>query len=322
MKLILIAMATLLLAAITMVASVSAQTGDGRPYLVNDDSDCSTATPLTIPSGGLVYFISSDVPARSGVIDFDVCDPDGVGSINWRLSRDASGAFLISDDGVLTTARSFSGGTSLEVEVIFYETEAGGNADTFVVTVTVIQVNRPPYLVNDDANCATATRRAPVNGFYRYEVYRDAPIGTVVADFDACDPDQQQLTWSLKDDADGLFLIDGDGVLTTAKDVSGLYSAIADAVVSDHILEHAFSIAVEFVERPTPTATPITTPAPTPVVADPTRTPTPAATASPTPTSTPVSIDDRVSALENEVSTLRALIGALIDVLLGWRQSE
>ena len=323
MKLILIAMAALLLAAITMVASVSAQTGGDRPYLVNPDldngaADCSTATPLTIPSGGLVYFIPSDIPVGSQAADFDVCDPDGVGSINWRLSRDASGAFLISDDGVLTTARSFSGGTSLEVEVIFYETEAGGDADTFVVTVTVIQANRPPYL----CDAGTRRARAPVNGFYRYEVYRDAPIGTVVADFDACDPDQQQLTWSLKDDADGLFLIDGDGVLTTAKDVSGLYSAVADAVVSDDILEHAFSIAVEFVERPTPTATPITTPAPTPVVADPTRTPTPAATASPTPTATPVSIDDRVSALENEVSTLRALIGALIDVLLGWRQSE
>lgn len=221
-------------------------------------------------------------------------------------------------------------------------------AITMVASVSA-QTGGGPIFVDDDSDCSTATRLVvPYSGF-NITVFQDHPVGGEVWDFDFCEPDGDTVLfalgtispiWREGERVELPFLIDHDGVMYLAHDQNErggideweVSVRVVDIKAGGNIGEgiDAIRVIVRFIERPTPTptstptptATPITTPAPTPVVADPTRTPTPAATASPTPTSTPVSIDDRVSALESEVSTLRALIGALIDVLLGWRQSE
>lgn len=216
-------------------------------------------------------------------------------------------------------------------------------AITMVSSVSA-QTGGGPIFVDDDSDCSTAAELVvPYSGF-NITVFHDHSVGGEVWDFDFCDPDGDAVLirlnlisprWHEGERVSLPFLIDSDGVMYLADDRSergGIDEWEFEVIIQDlkagglGSFVNYIRVIVRFVERPTPTPTPtltpIATPAPTPVLAEPTRTPTPVSTVSPTPTATPVSIDDRVSALENEVSTLRALIGALIDVLLGWRQSE
>lgn len=215
-------------------------------------------------------------------------------------------------------------------------------AITMVASVSA-QTGGRLIFVDDDSDCSTATEIVvPYPGF-NITVFHDHSVGGEVWDFDFCAPDGHAVIpslslisprWHEGERVELPFEIDAiDGIMSLTHDQNergGIDEWEVMVMIQNYghapPLANAIDVIVRFVERPTPTPTPtltpITTPAPTPILAEPTRTPTPVATASPTPTATPVSIDDRVSALENEVSTLRALIGALIEVLLGWRQSE
>ena len=89
-------------------------------------------------------------------------DPEN-GSIDWTLSGDDRGDFLLSGTGELTFKNTPDFETPVDKDrnntyLLTLTADDGTNTDTFAVTVTVTNVNEPPFFP-----AATATRSVPEN---------------------------------------------------------------------------------------------------------------------------------------------------------------
>ena len=131
----------------------------------------------------------------------------------------------------------------------------------------VAQTNSPPYFVVDDSDCSTAPLQ--LNAEFFIDIDEEQPTGTWLEDFDACDADGDDITFSLRQSTDSaLFAIDfSSGVLSTngrldyeTQEVYSLEIWVVDTTSAhDQILVSIVLIDVDDVVptlTPTPSATP------------------------------------------------------------------
>ncbi|MGR6838576.1 cadherin domain-containing protein [Aliivibrio wodanis] len=158
-------------------------------------------------------------------------DPDG-DEVSYSLSDDANGLFQIDPiTGVVTVARDgldFENATSHEIVIVATSTDGSSSEETFVIGVEdEDDTTTPPEPENNDVGAVT-DRDGGAN-----TVSENAAVGDVVnITGQAVDPDGDEVTYSLSDDADGLFQIDPiTGVVTVARDGLDFESATSHEIV-------------------------------------------------------------------------------------------
>ena len=218
--------------------------------------------------------------------------------------------------------------SSYSLTVIAGELVVDGDRPVRNVVVTVNDVNEPPFFVRHDIDRMSAENRADY--CYRgmseirltnpsiIRINENAAIGSAIADYDACDPEGDNLSFLLRNSSDAAYF-----------DIHSRTGQLSVDRSLDYELKSAYTIDVEvwdseFVDRVTQRirlndiAEPVT-PTPTRAAATPTPTRTPRAAATPTPTTTPARVSQdvlrRVGALEQLLATLQTLIQSLQGVI-------
>ena len=126
------------------------------------------------------------------------------------------------------------------------------------------QTNSPPYFVVDDTDCSASPLQ--LNADFSLVIHEELPSGTMLADFDACDADGDDLAFSLRQSTDSaLFAIDSSsGVLSingrldyeTRTSYSLEINVVDTAYGHDQILVTIRLDVNDAVSTPTPSATP------------------------------------------------------------------
>ncbi len=126
------------------------------------------------------------------------------------------------------------------------------------------QINSPPYFVVDDTDCSASPLQ--LNADFGITLDEEQPTGTLLADFDACDADGDDLAFSLRQSTDSaLFAIDSSsGVLSingrldyeTRTSYSLEIDVVDTAYGHDQILVTIRLDVNDAVSTPTPSATP------------------------------------------------------------------
>ena len=138
---------------------------------------------------------------RAGTVAaYTVVDPEG-GQINWSLSGDDSGDFLISTSGVLTfnTPPDYETPASADHNneyLVTVQASDGANTASLDVTITVTDENETSVVAG--------------NSLIDYPENGTGPVAT----YTAADPEDSQITWSLSGDDSRHFSISSAGVLT------------------------------------------------------------------------------------------------------------
>ena len=156
------------------------------------------------------------------------------------------------------------------------------------------QINSPPYFVVDDTDCSASPLQ--LNADFGISLDEEQPTGTLLADFDACDADGDDLAFSLRQSSDSaLFAIDSSsGVLSTngrldyeTQTSYSLEIQVFDtAYAQDQVLVTIRLIDVDDAV-PTPGAPTIT----------------------PTPSETPEGVSAKLNALEERQEAMQASLG-------------
>jgi len=164
-------------------------------------------------------------------------------TLTYALVDDAGGRFTVDPhSGVITTTAAFDHEANASFAITATVTDQGGLSDTQAFTIAVGDVNEAPTGVALDHQA----------------IDENAPAGTLVGTVSASDPDGDALSYSLVDDAHGLFAIDpatGRLTATGSLDYEAAHSYSVTARADDgHGLftDQVFTISVNDVnEAPT-----------------------------------------------------------------------
>lgn len=194
-----------------------------NPYNIPGESNAKDHYPLvsyehdwnTAPG-----IINRDLPNAEGNVPFSVkisaFDPDNITSeLQWTMRTDATW-LSFSSSQVLSGTPSGSDAGSNWVEI---EVSDGILSDKRNFTINVIITNSPPRITSNDQTVVS------VNNTYR-------------VDYNATDPDGDQLSWSLNTNASWLSMKSTSGVISgipTINDIGTYYIriAVSDGALSD-----------------------------------------------------------------------------------------
>jgi Ca2+-binding RTX toxin-like protein len=139
--------------------------------------------------------VAEDAPVGTVIGDLSASDADG-DPLAFTIVDDASSLFEIVDDTlVLVGELDFE--TAPAHDVTIEVSDGNGGTQQRVFTIAVRDVNEPPYDLMLDGGT----------------MEEDAGDGAVVGSLMAEDPDGDTLTYTLIDDADGLFRLEGNLVI-------------------------------------------------------------------------------------------------------------
>ena len=164
-------------------------------------------------------------------------------TLSYALADDAGGRFVVdAQTGVVTTNAAFDHEANASFSITATVTDQGGLSTQQSFTIAVGDVNEAPTGLAIDHQA----------------IDENAPAGTLVGTVTASDPDGDSLTYSLVDDAGGLFAIDpatGRLTATASLDYEAAHNYSVTARADDgHGLftDHVFAIGVNDVnEAPT-----------------------------------------------------------------------
>ena len=195
-----------------------------------------------------------------------------------------------------------------------------------VVRVDVVDVNEPPFFVREDldrmsddqalAYCSRDMSAIELTNPPIIRINENAAIGSVLTDYDACDPDASDVVrFQLSSDSAYFDIHNGTGQLRVAgpldyelKPTYTIEVEVADAEFVERLTQR---IHLNNINEPV-TPTPTRTAAPTPI---PTRTAAPTATPTTTPGRVSQDVLHRVGALEQLLARLQTLIQSLQGVI-------
>ncbi|MEQ8443788.1 MAG: tandem-95 repeat protein [Alphaproteobacteria bacterium] len=168
--------------------------------------DISVADVNEAPEGAALSNaqVAEDAAVGAVVGTVNVTDPDAGDSHTFTLSNNTGGRFAIdAATGVVTVAAALDYETATSHEVTITGTDTGGLKQSWTHTITLSDVNEAPDTIAADMTAG---------------ILESAVAGAVVGTISATDPDSgDDITYSLTDDANGLFTIDGaSGVITLA----------------------------------------------------------------------------------------------------------
>ena len=195
------------------------------------------------------------------------------------------------------------------------------------VEVTVLDVNEPPFFVREDLDRMSAQGRAShclrdmsaieLTNPPTIRINENAAIGSVITDYDGCDPDGDNLRFAIRNSSDAAYFDINSGTGQLKVDGSLDYefksTYTIEVEVSDAEFKHRLTQRIRLNDINEPVApTPTRTAAPTPI---PTRTVAPTATPTTTPGSGNQDVLRRVGALEQLLASLQTLIQTLQGVI-------
>ena len=194
---------------VTVLATSSDTSTSSQAFTINvTDVNESAVGPVT-DNDGAGNTVAEDAAVGTSVgITGLATDADGTDTVTYSLSDDAGGLFAIdSNTGVITVANAldYETATSHSVTVLATSSDTSTSSQAFTINVTDVNESAVgPVTDNDGAGNTVA---------------EDASVGTTVGitglatDADGTDT----VTYSLSDDAGGLFAIDTNtGVITVA----------------------------------------------------------------------------------------------------------
>jgi hypothetical protein len=220
--------------------TVALGAGEGELRLDMDDADGDIADDAgntllsTSVTGDETYVISDTVDpgfqssdtasinedATGPVLTVDAIDDAGDGDdvanqyISYSLSSasgsDADAFSIDSDTGELSldSPKDFESPTDADAgndyELMVTATDDGGNTNEQMVSVSITDVNEPPTQPVDADGASNRISESATSG------------DDVGIDANTDDPEDDTITWSLTDDANGRFQIDSSGVVTVA----------------------------------------------------------------------------------------------------------
>ncbi|WP_421877886.1 cadherin domain-containing protein [Pacificispira sp.] len=151
-----------------------------------------------LADGALSIWENATIGTAFGTLS--ATDPDGGDRLTYSLVDDAGGLFSIdAASGVISVAGTLDYETAAQHGVVVRATDQGGLSSTATMTVDIEDQGEAPVLADGT-----------------FSVAENATIGTAFGTLSATDPDGgDSLTYSLVDDARGLFSIDAaSGVLS------------------------------------------------------------------------------------------------------------
>ena len=209
---------------------LNAEFGGTRP--TDHDPQVSLLRLAAAPTALTLADASIDENSAAGAVvgTFSATDTKG-DVLTYSLTDSAGGLFAVdAKTGVLTATAPLDHEARGSYTITATVTDAVGLTATKSFTITVADVNEAPndFTMSD--------------GWFFNE---DAPVGTLVGTIQGIDPDGDELTYTLMDDAGGLFAIDAKtGAVTTTGtfdvDGFGFYSlklSIADPSGASFILD-------------------------------------------------------------------------------------
>jgi Ca2+-binding RTX toxin-like protein len=152
--------------------------------------------------------------------DLSATDADG-DTLSYTLTDNAGGKFaLVTEEGVtklvVNGALNFETASSYNVRVGVSDGQGGLSSDTFAISVTDV----------DEAPAGLKISSPIVPSVTAIGVPENAPAGTVVGNLAATDPEGGAITYTLTDDAGGLFVLDGNQI-KLAQDLGDFETAAA-----------------------------------------------------------------------------------------------
>jgi VCBS repeat-containing protein len=186
--------------------------------------------------------VDENQPAGTAVGTLSATDKP-TDTLTYQLTDDAGGRFAVdAHSGVVTTTAAFDHEANASFAITATVTDQGGLSTQQTFTITVGDVNEAPTALAIDHQA----------------IDENAPAGTLVGTVAATDPDGDTLTYSLIDDAGGLFAVDpvtGRLTATASLDYEAAHDYSVTARASDgHGLstDRVIAIAVNDVnEAPT-----------------------------------------------------------------------
>ncbi len=175
------------------------------------DSGCSFTKSFVVSVGDQneapvladgAFSVSENATIGTAFGTLSAADPDDGDSLTYSLLDDVGGLFSIdAASGVISVADTLDYETAAQHSVVVQATDQGGLSDTATMTVDVGDANEAPVLADGT-----------------FSISEDATIGTALGTLSATDPDDEDsLTYSLVDDAGGLFSIDAaSGAISVA----------------------------------------------------------------------------------------------------------
>ena len=339
------------------VARVSLPTGDDVPdpqYAANVSESADRGDvvnvwePLTRANGaldtgpdGTIRFPDPD--NRVGVRAFDEDEGDNADLTYSLMAANSRGAItttafrgpfsINSSTGAITVSGTLDRETTAEyvMYIVVTDDDATPLSDSAKLTINIEDVNELPFFVGVDIDRMSAQQVAAYCRRDRSEIRltnlpiitinENMAIGSVIADYAACDPDGDDISFAIRDSSDSAYfdIHSGTGQLSVDGPLDYEFKSTYTIEVyvddgrggRDQLLQR---IRLNDTENENITPTPTRTTAPT---ATPTRVPRAAAT--PTPTTTPARVSQdvlhRVGALEQLLAALQTLIQSLQGVI-------
>ena len=194
---------------VTVLATSSDTSTSSQAFTINVTDVNEFAVGPVTDSNAAADTVAEDAIAGTTVgITALATDADGTDTVTYSLSDDAGGLFTIdSNTGVITVANAldYETATSHSVTVLATSSDTSTSSQAFTINVTDVNEFAVGPVTDNDGTANT--------------VAEDAIVGTTVGitalatDADGTDT----VTYSLSDDAGGLFTIDGNtGVITVA----------------------------------------------------------------------------------------------------------
>ncbi|MCP3856950.1 MAG: hypothetical protein GY698_19815, partial [Actinomycetia bacterium] len=194
---------------VTVLATSSDTSTSSQAFTINvTDINEDVVGPVT-DSNVAVNTVAEDA-INGTVVEITALatDPDGTDTVTYSLSDDAGGLFTIdTNTGIITVANALDYETATSHSVTVLATSSDSSTSSQAFTINVTDINEDVVGPVTDSNVAVNT------------VAEDAINGTVVGITAlATDPDgTDTVTYSLSDDAGGLFTIDTNtGIITVA----------------------------------------------------------------------------------------------------------
>ncbi|MCP3854189.1 MAG: cadherin repeat domain-containing protein, partial [Actinomycetia bacterium] len=194
---------------VTVLATSSDTSTSSQAYIINvTDINEDVVGPVT-DSNVAANTVAEDAINGTVVgITALATDPDGTATVTYSLSDDAGGLFTIdTNTGIITVANALDYETATNHSVTVLATSSDTSTSSQAFTINVTDINEDVVGPVTDSNVAANS------------VAEDAVNGTVVGITAlATDPDgTDTVTYSLSDDAGGLFTIDTNtGIITVA----------------------------------------------------------------------------------------------------------
>jgi hypothetical protein len=190
------------------IHTVRVSVTDSIGNVLEKDLEISVTDPNAPPTGISLTGNTVDENSANGTVvgELSAADADG-DTLAYTLTNNGGGKFaLVTEEGVtklvVNGALNYETASSYTVEVAVSDGEGGETSQSFAIAVNNV----------DEAPTGLKIASPITPSVTAIAVAENAPAGTVVGTLSATDPEGGTVTYTLTDDAGGLFVIDGNQV--------------------------------------------------------------------------------------------------------------